>query len=152
MAKLIGSPTPLPAPGSHAKNVEEYVGLINTGDAAISIARTRCSGGWKEPAKCAKFDEYAIVLSGMLRVEHAGGAIEVEAGQAVHVSRDEWVRYSTPGEEGPSTSRCVRRRSRARPFVGKIERVTAVRPRIELRVRSSSGSAVARAAVPNAKS
>lgn len=60
MAKLIGSPTPLSAPGSHAKNVEEYVGLMNTGDGAISIARTRCPGGWKEPAKCPRFDEFAI--------------------------------------------------------------------------------------------
>jgi mannose-6-phosphate isomerase-like protein (cupin superfamily) len=100
MAKLIGSPTPLPASGSHSKNVEEYVGLINTGDATISIARTRCPGGWQEPAKCPKFDEYAIVLSGMLRVEYADGAVEAEAGQAIHVSRDEWVRYSTPREEG----------------------------------------------------
>ena len=36
----------------------------------------------------------------MLRVEHRGGAMDVHAGQAVLVRRGEWVRYSTPGEDG----------------------------------------------------
>ena len=36
----------------------------------------------------------------MVRVEHADGTIEVAAGQAIHAKRDEWVRYSTPSEDG----------------------------------------------------
>jgi len=44
--------------------------------------------------------EYTIVLDGMPRVEHAGGAIEVPAGQAVLAHRGEWVRFSTPGFVG----------------------------------------------------
>ncbi len=100
MPKLIGSPTPLPAPGDGAPHVDEFVGLINTGDTAISIAHTRCMAGWEEPAKCPKFEEFTIVLKGMVRVEHADGVIEAGAGQAIHVGRDEWVRYSTPGDGG----------------------------------------------------
>jgi hypothetical protein len=100
MPKLIGSPTPLPAVGVPARHVDEYVGLINTGDAGISIAHARCAAGWEEPAHCPKFDEFIIVLKGMVRVEHANGTIEAEAGQAIHVSSHEWVRYSTPSEGG----------------------------------------------------
>ena len=100
MPKLIGSPTPFLASPNKTKLVDEYVGLVNTGDAGISIAHTRCLSGWEEPAQCPKFDEFIIVLKGGVRLEHADGAIEAQAGQAIHVSRDEWVRYSAPGEEG----------------------------------------------------
>jgi mannose-6-phosphate isomerase-like protein (cupin superfamily) len=40
------------------------------------------------------------VLRGMLRVEHRDGAMEVSAGQAIIAHRGEWIRYSTPGEDG----------------------------------------------------
>jgi mannose-6-phosphate isomerase-like protein (cupin superfamily) len=100
MPKLIGSPTPLLASPNKAKLVDEYVGLVNTGDAGISIAHTRCPAGWEEPAQCPKFDEFIIVLKGMVRVEHADGTIEAQVGQAIHVSPDEWVRYSAPIEGG----------------------------------------------------
>ena len=33
-------------------------------------------------------------------VEHEGGKIEVNAGQAIVTRPGEWVRYSTPGEDG----------------------------------------------------
>ena len=36
----------------------------------------------------------------MLRVEHAGGTLDVRAGQAVVSEPGEWVRYSTPEPEG----------------------------------------------------
>src|SRR5664279_4923768 len=97
MPKLIGSPAPVPASGNKARHVAEYVGLINIGDTGISIAHSRCPAGWEEPAQCPKFDRFTIVLKGMVRVEHADGVIEAEAGQAIHAMRDEWVRYSTPG-------------------------------------------------------
>jgi mannose-6-phosphate isomerase-like protein (cupin superfamily) len=50
--------------------------------------------------KTADFDEYTLVLMGALRVEYRGGALDVHTGRAVLVRRGEWVRYSTPGEEG----------------------------------------------------
>jgi mannose-6-phosphate isomerase-like protein (cupin superfamily) len=40
------------------------------------------------------------VLTGRLMVDHAGGRIEVRAGQAVHARPGEWVRYSSPEPEG----------------------------------------------------
>ena len=60
----------------------------------------RSPGGWQEPGQRPEFDEFTIVLKGTLRVEHEGGAIEVQAGQAVHTAPGEWIRYSTPAEEG----------------------------------------------------
>ncbi len=39
-------------------------------------------------------------LSGMLRVTHGGGTIDVRQGQAVSARAGEWVQYSTPEPEG----------------------------------------------------
>ena len=36
----------------------------------------------------------------MVRVEYAGGSLDVKAGQAVVTAPGEWVRYSTPGADG----------------------------------------------------
>jgi hypothetical protein len=41
-----------------------------------------------------------VVLRGLLRVEHAGGTLDVHAGQTVVTSASEWVRYSTPEPGG----------------------------------------------------
>jgi mannose-6-phosphate isomerase-like protein (cupin superfamily) len=41
-----------------------------------------------------------VVLKGMLRVEHEGGAMDVRAGQSVVQMPDEWVRYSSPEPDG----------------------------------------------------
>jgi mannose-6-phosphate isomerase-like protein (cupin superfamily) len=35
-----------------------------------------------------------------MRVEYEGGEMEVRAGQAIHTTPGEWIRYSTPGEDG----------------------------------------------------
>jgi mannose-6-phosphate isomerase-like protein (cupin superfamily) len=47
-----------------------------------------------------EFDEFTVVLKGMLRVEHKGGSLDVRAGQAVITHAGEWVRYSTPEADG----------------------------------------------------
>jgi mannose-6-phosphate isomerase-like protein (cupin superfamily) len=45
------------------------------------------------------FDEYTVVLAGMLRVESKDGSRDVAAGEAIIVRCGEWVRYSSPGAE-----------------------------------------------------
>ena len=100
MTKKIESPTVVPAEGTEPKIIEEYVGRVNTGDAAVSIARMRSPQGWEEPAQMPEFDEYTLVLAGMLLVEHDGGRVEVRAGEAVHTKAGERVRYSTPEPGG----------------------------------------------------
>src|SRR5690242_8339107 len=100
MPTLIERPTRITAAGTKPKLIDEYVGRVNTRDGGVSIAHMRSPAGWAEPAQTPEFDEYTLVLKGLLRVEHRGGALDVGAGQAVLVRRGEWVRYSTPGEEG----------------------------------------------------
>ncbi len=94
MPELIPSPTRIPVPGG--KLLDEYVGRVNSAESRISVAHMRSPAGWSEPGQRPDFDEYTVVISGALRVEHESGEINVTAGQAVIARRGEWVRYSTP--------------------------------------------------------
>jgi len=98
MLRHIPSATHIPVPGN--KQIEEYIGRVNTKDTAVSIAHMHSPSGWSEPGQRPEFDEYTVVLNGSLRVESQDGVMEVKAGQAVIARRGEWVRYSTPGPEG----------------------------------------------------
>lgn len=97
MVELISGPTRIPVPGG--KVINEYVGRVNSGTEAVSVAHMITPGGWSEPAQAPEFDEYTVVLRGLLRVEHDGGTVDVAAGQAVRSRAGERVRYST-GDEG----------------------------------------------------
>ncbi|MGH9557793.1 MAG: cupin domain-containing protein [Bryobacteraceae bacterium] len=94
MPQLIPSPACIPVPGN--KIVEEYIGCVNLNEARVSVAHMRSPKGWSEPGQQPEFDEFTIILSGTLRVEHESGIMEVTAGQAVMARKGEWVRYSTP--------------------------------------------------------
>ena len=87
MPTLIERPTRITAAGNKPKLIDEYVGRVNSGEAGVSVAHMRSPAGWVEPGQTPEFDEYTLVLSGLLRVEHRGGALEVRAGQAVVVRR-----------------------------------------------------------------
>jgi len=100
MPRIIDSPTRVEAAGTKPKLIDEYIGRVNSGTEAVSIAHMRSPAGWEEPGQTPEFEEYTLVLRGMVRVEHAGGEVEVRAGQAVITSPGEWVRYSTPEEGG----------------------------------------------------
>ena len=100
MPELIGSPTRIEAAGNLPKVIEEFVGRVNDGTGSVSIARMVSPSGWEEPGQTPEFDEFTVVLQGVLVVEHAGGRFEVGAGQAVHTAPGEWVRYSSPGPDG----------------------------------------------------
>ena len=100
MPTLIASPSVIKAAGNKPKVIEEFIGLASSGTPAVSIARMRSPSGWAEPGQRPEFDEYTVVLKGALRVETEEGTLDVRAGQAVIVRRNERVRYSTPGPEG----------------------------------------------------
>ena len=100
MPTLIASPKVIQAAGNKPKVIEEYIGRVNSQTAAASIARMTSPSGWIEPGQTPEFDEYTLVLRGMLRVTSQTGSIEVAPGQAVIAQRGEWVQYSTPGPEG----------------------------------------------------
>ena len=100
MPTLIAAPARIEAAGNKPKLIDEFIGRVNSRESSLSVARMRSPAGWVEPGQTPDFDEYTVVLAGLLRVEHRGGVIDVKAGQAVVVLRGEWVRYSTPEPEG----------------------------------------------------
>src|SRR5580700_6697745 len=100
MPTLIAQPTRIASAGNKPKLIDEYIGRVNSRTEAASIAHMRSPGGWVEPGQTPEFDEFTIVLTGMLRVTHRGGTMDVQAGQAVIAGRGEWVQYSTPLAEG----------------------------------------------------
>ena len=95
--KHITAPTRIEAAGNIPKVIEEFVGRVNSGTSGVSVARMTSPSGWQEPGQSPEFDEITFVLEGVVHVEHRGGAIDVEAGEAVIAPAGEWVRYSTPG-------------------------------------------------------
>ena len=100
MPTRIASPTRVEAAGNKPKLIDEYIGRVNSATEGVSVAHMRSPGGWQEPGQTPEFDEFTLVLRGMLRVEYRDGAMEVSAGQAIIAHRGEWIRYSTPGEDG----------------------------------------------------
>ena len=100
MPTSIAAPTRIEAAGNKPKLIDEYIGRVNSGTAAVSVAHMRSPGGWQEPGQTPRFDEFTVVLRGTLRVEHSAGSMDIRAGQAVIAHAGEWVRYSTPDATG----------------------------------------------------
>ena len=100
MPTVITAPSVIQAAGQPPKRIEEYAGRVNSGHANVSVARMQSPPGWIEPGQRPDFEEITIVLRGMIRVEHDNGIMDVKAGQAVVTHPGEWVRYSSPGQDG----------------------------------------------------
>lgn len=100
MLRILSSPSRVAALGTPPKVIEEFVGRVNSGTAQVSVARMKSPSGWSEPVQQPEFDEYTIVLAGMLRVTAHHSVADVHAGQAIIVSAGERVQYSTPGPDG----------------------------------------------------
>ena len=100
MPKIFHTPTIVQAAGNKPKRIEEYFGRVNSQSEAVSLARMASPGGWVEPGQTPEFDEYTLVLKGLLHVETKHASFTVQAGEAILVEKGEWVRYSTPAEEG----------------------------------------------------
>ncbi len=98
MAELIAEPTRIPVPGG--KIIEEYVGRVNSADDALSLAQMVAPAGWTEPFQTPDFDEYTLVLEGVVLVETAAETLRVSAGQAVVTRAGERIRYATPADSG----------------------------------------------------
>jgi mannose-6-phosphate isomerase-like protein (cupin superfamily) len=100
MPTLINEAARITADGNKPKVIDELIGRVNSGHTHISVARMRSPAGWIEPGQTPQFEEYTVVLSGLLRVESKEGVINVGPGQAVIAHAGEWVRYSTPTSDG----------------------------------------------------
>ena len=72
MNRHVEKPTLVEAAGNIPKLIEEFVGLVNSGTADVSVVRMKSPAGWEEePGQTPDFDEYTVVLAGSLRVEMA---------------------------------------------------------------------------------
>ena len=100
MVKFIESPTKIQAAGNKPKVIEEFIGRANSDTQEVSVARMQSPEGWEEPGQTPEFNEYTVVIAGTLRVETEDRMFDIKAGQAIIVKQGEWVRYSTPFEEG----------------------------------------------------
>jgi quercetin dioxygenase-like cupin family protein len=100
MPTLVPAPTVIAAAGNKPKRIEEFIGAVTTQTTALSIARMTSPAGWVEPGQTPEFDEYTVVMRGLLRVTTRAGVLDVRAGQAVIAHAGDWVQYSTPEDEG----------------------------------------------------
>jgi ethanolamine utilization protein EutQ len=100
MPTLIPQPTRITAAGNKPKLIDEYVGRVNTKTSGASVAHMRSPQGWEEPGQTPEFDEFTLVLKGMVRVRHKAGQMDVMPGQAIIAHGGEWIQYSTPAEGG----------------------------------------------------
>lgn len=100
MIKHILRPQVIEAAGSKPKLIEEFIGVVNSSNPELSIARMKSPQGWEEPGQKPEFDEFTVILEGRLNVETRNGTIEAGKGEAIHVSAGEWIRYSTPHPGG----------------------------------------------------
>ncbi len=100
MPTIINSPSKIESAGNKPKIIEEFIGRVNSGTNGVSIAKMKSPGGWVEPGQTPGFDEYTIVLKGMLRVETKTESFEIKEGQAIILHEGEWVRYSSPLKNG----------------------------------------------------
>ena len=98
--KVIEVPAIIKSAGNKEKKIEEFFGRVNSETAEVSIARMTSPEGWVEPGQKPLFNEYTVVLKGVLKIKTATTEVFVKAGEAVVTEKDEWVQYSTPFEGG----------------------------------------------------
>ncbi|MFO7554889.1 MAG: hypothetical protein R6W88_06765 [Desulfobacterales bacterium] len=96
----VEKPTTIKSAGNKPKEIKEYIGRVNSNTDEISIARMKSPAGWIEPGQTPEFNEYTIVLKGMLRVKTKDEIIDINEGEAIITQVREWVQYSTPTPEG----------------------------------------------------
>jgi ethanolamine utilization protein EutQ (cupin superfamily) len=97
MPEFIDAPTIIQAPGNIPKIIKEFFGCVNSDTKEISIAKMESPAGWCEPGQTPEFDEYTVVLRGVLHAETQDKVFEIKEGEAISIRKGEWVRYSTPG-------------------------------------------------------
>ena len=98
MLTVIRKPHVITVEGDQPLLIEEYIGRVSTQTSQVSVARVLSPAGRVEIGKRPDFNEYSVVLKGVLRVESHDGVVDISAGQGIMVDKGTWVRYSTPEE------------------------------------------------------
>ena len=100
MPVIIDKPTIIKSAGNMEKIIREFIGEVNSGNKNVSIAVMNSPAGWLEPGQKPEFDEYTIVIKGILHVKSKNNEYDIKEGQAISVKKNEWVQYSTPYHDG----------------------------------------------------
>jgi ethanolamine utilization protein EutQ (cupin superfamily) len=100
MAKHLTQPTRIKSVGTKEKIIDEFIGRVNSSNTDISIARMQSPPGWTEPAQTPQFDEYTLVLKGVLHVDTKDRHYVVKANEVFIAQAGETVQYSTPDKPG----------------------------------------------------
>jgi len=100
MAQLINSPAVINAAGNKEKIIKEFFGNVNSKTSEVSIAHMKSPEGWIESGQRPEFNEYTVVLRGKLKIATKNEEYVISEGQGIMTSKGEWVRYSTPFEDG----------------------------------------------------
>lgn len=95
--KHVKNPTKIPVPGG--KLIEEFIGRINSGDSAVSVAHMIAPPNWGEEPQTPEFDEITIMLRGKMQVETPDETIVLSAGEVFMVQKGVKVCYSNPFDE-----------------------------------------------------
>ena len=96
----IHQPSIIEPAGNKFKRIEEYVGRVNSKTSGISIARIMSPPGYIDPGQKSDFTEYRVVIKGALQVKTSSELFIIYAGEAIIVSADDQVQYSTPSDDG----------------------------------------------------
>ncbi len=100
MPDYIRSSSVIKAAGNKPKIIDEFIGRVNSNSSEISIAKMKSPEGWVEPGQTPGFDEYTVVLKGLLRVKTKDTIYNVKAGEAIVTRKGEWIQYSSPDPGG----------------------------------------------------
>lgn len=100
MARHIKSPTVVKSAGNKIKRIEEFIGMVNSGNSDISIAKMKSPSGWEEPEQTPQFDEFTFVLKGAMYVKTKNENFVINENEIFIAHKGETVQYSTPGPDG----------------------------------------------------
>ena len=100
MPVIIKNPTIIRSAGNKEKIIQEFFGAVNSGNTDLSIALMVSPDGWIEPGQKPEFNEFTVVINGVLHVKTNDKEYDIETGQAILINKGEWVQYSTPDPAG----------------------------------------------------
>ena len=89
MIKKIDKPTVIKSAGNMPKHIMEYFGRVNSQTDEISIAKMKSPQGWIEPGQKPSFNEYTVVLQGILKVKTKDREFEIKTGEAIMIGKNE---------------------------------------------------------------
>tara|TARA_R110000772_G_scaffold244643_1_gene357830 strand:+ start:3826 stop:4179 length:354 start_codon:yes stop_codon:yes gene_type:complete len=98
-------PSVIPVDGN--KLIEEYIGLVNTNNKDISVAKMVTPKGWSEVGQTPEFKEYIIMTKGVLEIKTETEVISVGVGESVVIKKGEWVQFSSPTVESEYIAICT---------------------------------------------